>query len=192
MRKDPTSLWAASLHRHRFLSCVRLGKREPSINKQAWEYGCFCFSLFLTGHMVWLASWSPCLDFPTVLDCNLKFWVEINPFLLELLLARAFDHSNRNEAWTSPEVPTCSLPCKTLIGLCGRHLHLRVHPGQHTVHLNCFCVSDRAEWLCYCNSITNISFEQLPLNTRLYLNPAVHLTENTHNDCDNCYTYRTT
>lgn len=117
----------------------KIGGKELSISKQTWEHGCFGFSLFLTEHMVRLASWSPCLDFPAMMDCNLELWAEINPFFLELLLARAFDHSNRNEAWTSSEVPTCNMPCKTLICLCGQHLHLRVRPGQHMFHLNCFC-----------------------------------------------------
>lgn len=139
MRKDPTSLWAASLHRHGFLSRVRLGEREPSISKQTWEYDCFGFSLLLIEHMVWLASCSLCLDFPAVMDCNLELWAEINPFFLKLLLARAFYHNNGNESWTSSEVPACSLPRKTLIRLCGQHLRLREHPGQHTFHVNCFC-----------------------------------------------------
>lgn len=46
---------------------------KENTNKQAREHACIHFSLLSIVDVRWPAVWSSCLDFPTMIDCNLEF-----------------------------------------------------------------------------------------------------------------------
>lgn len=55
------------------------GNQLSGESRQAWRH----FSLLLTvGDAMWLAVWSSCLEFPTMMDHDLVAWAEIDPFSL--------------------------------------------------------------------------------------------------------------
>lgn len=85
----PSPLRVAPFPMHRALNCVRVEKPSWA---QASRKARIHFSL-----CSWLWVGSSCLDFPKVMDNDLKLWAKTIPFSLKLLSVWVFYHSKSSE-----------------------------------------------------------------------------------------------